>query len=187
MMKIVATGISGVAVAETNPMRDGRGTFTRLFCERDLASVLHDSSIVQINHSQTSAVGSVRGLHFQLPPCAEMKLIRCLKGKAWDVAVDIRTGSPTFLRWYATELTPENALMMIVPEGCAHGFQALAPDTELLYLHTAAYHPHAEGGIAWNDPRLRIAWPLVPPAENGISERDRKHPPLAADFVGIRS
>jgi dTDP-4-dehydrorhamnose 3,5-epimerase len=111
-----------------------------------------------------------------------MKLIRCLKGKIWDVAVDLRCGSPTFLQWHAEELTPHNAKLFVLPEGCAHGFQVLEPDSELLYLHTAPYHPKAEGGVAWNDPRLAISWPL-PPVD--LSQRDNNHPWLALNFEGI--
>lgn len=126
-------------------------------------------------------------MHYQQPPFAETKLVRCLRGAAWDVAVDLRAGSPTFLEWHAVELTPENALMMIVPEGCAHGFQALSPECELLYLHTAPHEPAAEAGVAWNDPRIGIAWPLPLPTEGGLSDRDRSLPRLDADFAGVRA
>ena len=127
----------------------------------------------------------MRGLHFQRAPHAEMKLVRCVRGKVWDVAVDLRSGSATFLKWHAEELAPESARMMVVPEGCAHGFQTLTPDCELVYLHTAAYEPESEGGVAWNDPRLRITWPLPVPANGGLSERDRRLPALAPDFRGL--
>jgi dTDP-4-dehydrorhamnose 3,5-epimerase len=182
-MKILPTPINGLFVVETTPFQDPRGAFARFFCERELASVIGTRRIVQINHSRTHAVGAVRGLHFQRPPHAEMKLIRCLKGKVWDVAVDLRAGSPTFLQWHAQELSPENTRMMVIPEGCAHGFQVLEQDSELLYLHTAFYAPEAEGGTLHNDSRLNISWPL--PATD-LSERDRRHPPLTAEFPGIK-
>lgn len=122
-------------------------------------------------------------MHFQHPPYAEVKFVRCLRGRVWDVAVDLRAGSPTFLRWHAEELSPENAHMLVIPEGCAHGFQTLEADTELLYLHTTAYTPGAEGGVRYDDPAIGIRWPL--PAAN-ISSRDTGHAWIATDFTGLR-
>src|SRR3546814_535660 len=132
-MKITPTALAGVSVVDTQAFRDHRGAFARLFCERELASIMGGRHIVQINHSRTTMVGAVRGMHFQSAPHAEMKLVRCLKGRVWDVAVDLRAGSPTFLRWHAQELSEDNARMLVISEGCAHGFQALEPDSELLY------------------------------------------------------
>jgi dTDP-4-dehydrorhamnose 3,5-epimerase len=111
-----------------------------------------------------------------------MKLIRCIKGAVWDVALDLRQGSSTFLHWFAQELTPENGKMMVIPEGCAHGFQALAADSELLYLHTAYYTPSAEGGVNVLEKKLGVMWPL--PIED-LSQRDSQHPWLSDDFKGI--
>jgi dTDP-4-dehydrorhamnose 3,5-epimerase len=108
--------------------------------------------------------------------------VRCFKGRVWDVAVDLRAGSPTFLQWHAEELSSENARMLVIPEGCAHGFQVLEPGSELLYLHTAFYSPEAEGGVSCNDPRLGITWPL-PVAD--LSHRDSSLPLIAADYSGI--
>ncbi len=116
------------------------------------------------------------------PPFAEAKWVRCLRGRVFDVAVDLRRGSPTFLSHCAVELSPEAVNALFIPEGCAHGFQVLEPDSELLYLHTAPYTPDHEGGLRWDDPALDIAWPL---AVTDISERDRSHPLLDADFRGI--
>jgi dTDP-4-dehydrorhamnose 3,5-epimerase len=181
-MRTRATRIAGVVVAETDRIEDERGAFARLFCEQDLAGVTGTRRIVQINHSRTAAPGSVRGMHYQVAPHAEMKLVRCLRGRVWDVAVDLRAGSPTFLQWHAEELTPDNARMLVVPEGCAHGFQVLAPESELLYLHTAAYEAGAEGGVHCLDPRLAIAWPLP---VTGLSARDASHPRLDAAFTGL--
>jgi dTDP-4-dehydrorhamnose 3,5-epimerase len=181
-VNVTQTALPGVAVVETTPFADDRGAFACLYDGRELASVIGGRRIVQINHSRTSRVGAVRGMHFQHPPHAEMKLVRCLRGRVWDVAVDLRAGSSTFLRWHAVELTPGNARMLVVPEGCAHGFQVLEAESELLYLHTAFYVPAAEGGVSCDDPRLGIAWPL--PVE-GLSARDRGFPPLAHDFSGI--
>ena len=124
----------------------------------------------------------MRGLHYQRPPHAEMKLVRCLSGRVWDVALDLRHNSPTFMQWHAEELSCDNACMLIIPEGCAHGFQTLEPACELLYLHTAAYEKSAEGGVRHDDPRAGIAWPI---AITEISERDRSLPLLPPMFSGI--
>ncbi len=181
-VKLVATPLPGVFVAETTVIEDQRGAFARFFCAEELAAAFGGRPVVQINHSRTARVGSVRGLHFQYPPHAEYKLIRCLRGRVFDVAVDLRAGSATFLKWHAVELTPGNARLFLLPEGCAHGFQVLEPDSELLYLHSAAYAPGAEGGVRHDDPRVGIAWPL-PVAD--LSARDASHPLLDADFRGL--
>jgi dTDP-4-dehydrorhamnose 3,5-epimerase len=181
-LKLVKTGIEGVTVVETTAHVDNRGAFSRLFCQRELTNVLDTRRIVQINHSRTLLAGAIRGLHYQNPPHAEMKLVRCLKGRVWDIAIDLRRDSATFLKWYGTELTPHNGLMLVVPEGCAHGFQVLEPESELLYMHTAFYEPVAEAGVRYDDPRAAIDWPLP---VTDISTRDRNHPLLDAGFRGI--
>lgn len=159
-LKIISTPISGLKVVETSPIADKRGAFLRLYCEKELASVIGSRRILQVNHSQTAKVGAVRGMHFQHPPHSEMKFVRCIKGKVWDVAVDLRAGSTTFLHWHAVQLSPSNNHMMAIPEGFAHGFQCLEAESELLYLHTAFYNHEAEGGINYRDPCLNINWPL---------------------------
>lgn len=181
-MKLRQTALAGVYVVDTQSFVDHRGAFARLYCETELAAVLGASRIVQVNHSRTASPGAIRGLHCQNAPHAEKKLVRCLKGKVWDVAVDLRRGSPTFLQWHAELLSPDNARMLVIPEGCAHGFQVLEPNSELLYLHTEFYTPAAEFGVSHADPRLAIAWPL--PASD-LSARDLSHPPIASDFSGI--
>lgn len=181
-MKARPTSLAGVEVVDTQPFADERGAFARFYCESDLQALIGARRIVQINHSRTAAVGAVRGMHYQQPPHAEMKFVRCIRGRIWDVAVDLRAGSATFLQWHAEELTPANGRMLAIPEGCAHGFQVMEPDSELLYLHTAFYTPAAERGVRFDDPRLAIAWPL-PVA--GMSERDRRHDLLGPDFSGI--
>lgn len=175
--------IAGAFIVTGDVRRDERGSLARLFCEAELATLLGGRQVVQINQSQTRARGAIRGLHYQRAPHAEMKLVRCLKGKVWDVLVDLRAGSPTFLRWHAEELGPADLRMLVIPEGCAHGFQVLEPDSELLYLHTAAYAPQAEGGVRFDDPRLAIPWPL--PAAD-VSARDRAHPLIDSGFPGLR-
>ena len=141
-----------------------------------------EKCIAQINLSETRRRGALRGMHFQHPPHAEGKWVRCLRGRVFDVAVDLRRESPAFLRWHAVELSPEKANAFFIPEGCAHGFQALEDDCQLLYLHTAAYAPESEGGVRWDDPRLAIDWPL---AVTDISERDLNHPLIGEDFKGL--
>lgn len=181
-MNILDTPISDLKIVKSVPHRDARGAFVRLFCANELRPLLGHRQIAQINHSRTRRAGAVRGMHFQNPPHAEMKMVRCLRGRVWDVAVDLRSGSPTFLRWHAQELAADDAQMLIIPEGFAHGFQVLEPDSELLYLHTAYYHPPSEGGLRHDDPRLAIAWPLPP---QDLSPRDLAHPLLDADFTGV--
>ena len=181
-MKITATGIDGLVTVDSDRRCDERGSFARQFCRAALQTVIGTRLIEQINVSVTSRAGSVRGLHFQHPPHAEMKLVRCLRGRVWDVAVDLRKGSETFLQWHAEELTRKNNRMFVIPEGFAHGFQALEDDCELLYLHTAAYAPDAEAGVRATDPRLDIAWPLP---VSGLSQRDASHEWLAESFTGL--
>ena len=181
-MKVLETPLPGLRIVESTPHRDSRGTFARLFCAQELEPVLGQRQVVQINYSKTSRAGAVRGLHFQYPPHAEMKIVRCLRGSVWDVAVDLRHGSPTFLKWYAQALNPDDAAMMVIPEGFAHGFQALEPDSELLYIHTEFYNPSSEGGLRYDDPQLAIPWPLV---ALDLSPRDLTHPPLQPDFIGV--
>lgn len=183
-MDLSSTPIHRLYLAATRRIGDHRGSFARLFCDVQLAAALEGRKIVQINHSRTLAKGAIRGMHFQYPPHAELKCVRCLRGRVWDVAVDLRNGSPTFLQWYAEELSAENERMMIIPEGCAHGFQVLEPESELLYLHTAPYTPRAEGAVSYRDPRLSIRWPLE---ITDVSIRDQQHPLLTDDFCGIES
>jgi dTDP-4-dehydrorhamnose 3,5-epimerase len=181
-VNILDTPVADLKIVQSVRHRDARGAFVRLFCAQELQPVLGHRQVAQINHSRTSRAGVVRGMHFQHPPHAEMKMVRCLHGRVFDVAVDLRAGSPTFLQWYAQELAQDDAQMLVIPEGFAHGFQALEADSELLYLHTAFYHPPSEGGLRYDDPRLAIAWPLPP---QDVSPRDLSHPLLGADFTGV--
>ncbi len=181
-MIIHQTPLDDLLVAEGKALKDERGVFARLFCEQALSSILDGRKIVQINHSFTEAVGAVRGLHYQYAPHAEMKLVRCLKGKVLDVAVDLRPQSPSFKRWYAQELSPQNKYMMVIPEGFAHGFQVLEMGSELLYLHTDFYKPEAEGGLRHDDPVIGINWPLM---VTDISARDSSHAYIDNSFRGV--
>ena len=181
-MKIHSTPLPQVFHIETQRLGDQRGSFARFFCEQELRSVLKERKLQQINHSYSYETGTIRGMHFQYPPYAEMKLIRCLRGVVFDVALDLRYQSSTFLHWYGIELEAEKDNMLVIPEGVAHGFQTLTPNVELLYLHTAMYTPEYEGGIRFDDPEIAIDWPL--PATT-CSERDTKHPLISQGFNGI--
>lgn len=182
-LKIGATPIAGVLLVDLDRRSDARGALMRVFCEEELGQVLAGRRVVQSNHSRTKKVGTVRGMHFQHPPHAEMKLITCLHGAVWDVAVDLRAGSPTFRQWFAVELSGDRPRLLVIPEGCAHGFQTLRPDSELLYYHTAPFTPLAEDGVRYDDPALGIQWPLTV-AE--LSQRDRVHPLIATEFEGLK-
>lgn len=176
------TDIEGILLIKSESFDDERGTFARLFCSSALESVMKGLTIKQINTSYTKVKGSIRGLHFQNPPRSEMKLIRCLKGAIWDVAVDLRNGSPTFLSSFGIRLAAEELTMLVIPEGFAHGFQTLEPDTELLYLHTEFYSPSHEAGVRFDDPVFKIDWPLAP---KEVSERDKSHALIDSAFSGI--
>lgn len=178
----VATGLAGLTVIRQKPHEDARGTFSRLYCADEFRAIGMIRVISQINHSLTRRKGTVRGLHFQRPPHAEVKIVQCLKGEVFDVAVDLRRGSATFLHWHGERLSAADRNALYIPGGFAHGFQALSDDCELLYLHAGAYVPESEDAINAADPQLGIAWPL-PMA--GLSERDRSHPLLTPDFAGI--
>jgi dTDP-4-dehydrorhamnose 3,5-epimerase len=174
--------LQGLKIIQRHPRIDSRGQFTRTFCSEELLAAGWTDPVMQINHSITSAVGSVRGLHYQKPPKAERKMVLCLRGRVWDVAVDLRASSSTFLSWHAEELSAENNKALLIPEGFAHGFQVLEKESELLYLHSAQYAPQLENGLSLLDPRLSIPWPL-PIAE--MSDRDRGFPVLTDKFKGL--
>ena len=182
-MKIISTDISGLVLVETTPYADHRGEFSRLFCEKELKEIIGERKIVQINHSMTREPGTVRGMHYQKPPYAEMKMVRCIRGRVWDVAVDLRTGSPTFLKWHAEELSDENSRMMIIPEGFAHGFQTLQDNSEIIYFVTELYNSDAEQGINLKDKKIKIKWPM--PIIN-ISEKDKNIRFLDEGYKGVK-
>ena len=180
--EILDTPLQGLKLIQRKPIGDHRGYLERMFCAEELRSLIPGKGIVQINHTLTAKRGTVRGLHFQLPPYAETKFVNCLRGEVFDVAVDLRQGSPTFLHWHAEILSADNHKTLLIPEGFAHGFQTLTEDCELLYFHTAAYQPSAEGGLNAQDPRLDIRWPE---AVLELSSRDGAHPPVTEAFVGL--
>jgi dTDP-4-dehydrorhamnose 3,5-epimerase len=181
-VKFNETKIKNLYVAELEPLSDKRGFFLRSYCDKELAKINIIKKIKQINHSLTSAVGAVRGLHFQYPPKSEIKMVRCIAGEVFDVSIDLRKGSETFLQWHGEYLSSENLKMMVIPEGFAHGFQVIKQNTELLYLHTASYTQKVESGILFNDRKIGIKWPLQ---VMDISDRDLKHKKITNEFKGI--
>ena len=183
-MRVMPTPLPDLQLIDTEPTSDSRGRFERLFCEQEWAQVRAGLRFIQSNLSTTSQRGTVRGMHFQRAPAAEAKLIRCVRGHVYDVAVDLRAGSPTFLRWHAIELRADEPREVFIPEGFAHGFQTLDDDVQLLYFHTVTWTPACEGGLRHDDPRLAIDWPF-PPAH--VSARDRVHPLLDDDYAGLQA
>jgi dTDP-4-dehydrorhamnose 3,5-epimerase len=179
----IATGFEGLTVLQRKPIGDARGYLERIFCAAELAEVIGNKAIIQINHTHTAARGTVRGMHYQVPPHSEIKLVSCLRGEVLDVVADVRRGSATFLSWHAEVLSAENHKTLLIPAGFAHGFQTLTEDCEMLYLHTAAHHPGAEAGLHPCDPRMAIHWPLP---VGGLSPRDSTHPLLDLTFSGIQ-
>jgi len=177
-----STPIDGLHVVEREPIGDSRGFLERMFCQDSLRQFLQGKTVRQINRTLTQQKGTVRGLHFQNPPYAETKIVTCLKGKVWDVAIDLRRGSPTFLKNYAVLLTEDNHRSFLIPEGFAHGFQTLTSDCEMLYCHTADYNVELEGALNAIDPLLSIPWP-EPIIER--SDRDVNHPMLTDNFQGM--
>jgi dTDP-4-dehydrorhamnose 3,5-epimerase len=178
------TPLEGAYLVELEKQDDDRGFFARLFCEKEFGAAGLETRFVQINNSLTVTKGTLRGLHYQLPPAAEVKVVRVVRGALWDVIVDLRAGSTTYLRWFGTELNEDNRLMMYVPRGFGHGFIALTDNVETLYLNSAFYAPEAERGLRWNDPAVRIEW-LQQPQE--MSSKDRKWPDLNHEFHGVEA
>ena len=180
-LNIKNTNFEGLFIIEPNIFEDNRGSFSRIFCENELSSVL-DFNIKQINHSVTSKSGTIRGLHFQYEPNSEIKMIKCVKGSVFDVVVDIRRNSETFLKVFSIELSEFNNKIIFIPKGFAHGFQALEDNTELIYLHSSLYKPSNEGALNPVDRILDITWPED---ISNISEKDRNHPFITDKFKGI--
>lgn len=175
-LTITDTPLPGLRLVQRQRLGDARGFLARLFCAEELRSAGWPGPIAQVNHTHTAQRGTVRGLHWQRAPQAEAKLVSCLRGSVWDVAVDLREGSPTFGRWFAATLSAENANALLIPPGFAHGFQALSDDAELLYCHSAPFVAAAEAGLHPQCKTLAIAWPLPITL---LSDRDAAHPRLA--------
>ena len=180
--EVKASKLAGLQVITRQPIVDARGWFERAYCADTFAELGISKAISQINRSFTAQKGSVRGMHFQTAPFVEAKFVSCLRGEVFDVAVDLRAGSPTFLQWHGEILSASNQRSLLIPEGFAHGFQTLSADCEMLYLHTQKFDPASSGGINPLDPRLAIVWPL-PITE--MSEGDRHRPMMLPTFEGL--
>ena len=181
-MKFTELPLKGTYVVEPKPFEDQRGMFSRIFCEIEFKEISHSKKLVQINHSLTNRKGAIRGLHYQNPPMTETKMVKCLRGSVYDVIIDLRKESDTFLKWHGETLSSENRCMLYIPEGFAHGFQTLEANCELLYFHTKFYSPDYEEAVRFDDPRVGIKWPLD---ATEISEKDKNHPLLSGNFAGI--
>jgi dTDP-4-dehydrorhamnose 3,5-epimerase len=181
-LESLLTPIAGLHRVDSHQLGDPRGYFVRAFCAEELSAAGWPMPVAQINLTYTRRRGTIRGLHFQYPPHAEAKLVRCLRGEIWDVVVDLRRNSPTFLKWHAEVLSQGNMSAFLIPQGCAHAFQSLTDDVEMLYLHSAVHVPASEGGLNVSDPMLAIEWPL---SQGEMSARDRSFPFLSQDFKGI--
>lgn len=176
------TPLQGVYIVKPKPIKDDRGYFERYFCAQDFAEIGLQKPIAQINHSYTKGIGSIRGLHYQTAPHYETKIVRCLKGSIYDVAVDIRKDSPTFLQYFGIELSEENGKYLYIPEGFAHGFQTLSDEAEILYLVSEPFNPQADSGLNALDPVLSISWPL---SLGHISDKDKNALFITQDFKGV--
>ena len=174
--------LSGAFTIDVQPFQDSRGFFTRTFCENDFGEQGLVQHFVQANHSGTNGKGVIRGMHFQYPPHAETKLVKCVQGSIFDVIVDVRAGSSTFLQWYGAELSAENKRMMYVPVGFAHGFQSLTDYSEITYMVSNFYHKENEGGVRYYDGSVNIGWPLT---VSLVSDKDRNIPLIDQSFRGV--
>ena len=175
--------LHGAFTIDVQPFQDNRGFFTRTFCEREFAEHKLEQHFVQANHSGSPGKGVIRGMHFQHAPFCEVKLVKCIAGAIFDVIVDIRAGSPTFLQWVGVELSAENKRMMYVPKGFAHGFQSLSEYSEITYMVSAFYNKEMEGGLKYDDPAINIEWPLP---VSLVSDKDLNILLLDVDFKGIK-
>ena len=176
------TSIPDSFIIEIQKNGDDRGWFSRTFCKEEFKQINHHAEWVQMNHSFTKQKGTIRGMHYQNQPHTEIKLIRCIAGAVYDVIIDVRKNSSTFLKWFGVELSAQNGKMIYVPQGFAHGFQTLSDNVELIYHHSSFYVPNVEGGIKYDDPTININWPLE---LTNISERDKQHDLLTENFIGI--
>lgn len=181
-MIFTETILKGSYEITLTPLGDSRGWFARTYCKKEFEQIGHQQEWVQMNHSYSSKKGTVRGMHFQHKPFAEIKMLRCIAGSVYDVIIDLRKDSSTFLKWFGTELSAQNKKMLYIPAGFAHGFQTLTDDVELIYHHTEYYMPSAEAGLRYNDELINIAWPLE---VSQVSERDTSHPVIDSTFKGL--
>jgi dTDP-4-dehydrorhamnose 3,5-epimerase len=179
-LKFINTPIPGAVVIEPDRLADERGFFARTWCAREFAEHGLKSVLVQCSISFNKRAGTVRGMHYQTPPHEEAKLVRCTQGSIYDVIIDVRPGSASFLKHFAVELSQASRTALYVPEGCAHGFQTLVDDTEVSYQMSDVFAPECSAGYRWNDPAFDFDWPLE---VTTISERDRRYPDFAPATV----
>lgn len=177
-MKFLPTEIAGVFVVELERRSDERGFFARQWCADEFMRAGLDPRVAQINVARSAAKGTLRGIHFQSPPHAEVKLIRCVRGSVFDLAVDLRVDSPTYCQWVGMELDEQSGRMLYIPEGCGHGYLTLAPDTDLVYQASVPYAPESAKGFRYDDPAFKIAWPGE---INVISAADQNWPPFVSE------
>lgn len=183
-MKFHKTPLEGAYLIELERRGDDRGFFARVFCEKEFGAAGLETRFAQINTSLSGKAGTLRGLHYQLPPSAEVKIVRAIKGALWDCIVDLRAGSATYARWFGAELNDDNRLMMYVPRGFAHAILTLSDDVEAFYLVSEFYAPQSERGVRWNDPAIGVEWPREPVE---ISDKDRSWPDLDPKFHGMEA
>ncbi len=181
-MQFNPVSIAGAYLIDLEKKGDERGFFARVFCQREFAALNLATDMVQINNSLSVKKGVLRGMHYQLPPSAEVKVLRCIRGALYDVVLDLRPDSPSFGQWFGAQLTAENRRMLYVPQGCAHGFLTLKENTEAFYMVHSCYDPEQERGVRFDDPRFAIEWPNEP-AE--ISEKDKSWPDFNPEWHGV--
>ena len=172
-MQIEETSIEGALVISFDQHADARGSFERLYCANELINIGIKKKIAQINFAHTASKSTIRGLHYQVSPYKEIKIVRCISGAIYDVIVDLRHEMSSYGSWFGITLSRENRNILVVPEGCAHGYQALTNCTDVIYPTTGFYSPSHEKGIRWNDPFFNISWPLSNPI---VSEKDFSFP-----------
>jgi dTDP-4-dehydrorhamnose 3,5-epimerase len=180
--KVTDLPLAGSKLIERRLQEDDRGFLSRLFAIDELASMGWSAPIAQVNHTFTRWQGTIRGMHYQAPPYSDAKIVSCIRGEVWDVAVDLRLTSPTFLQVHGQLLSHTNCCAMLIPKGFAHGFQSMVDNCELIYFHSSQYQPEAEKGLRYDDPMLQISWPCP---VTTVSERDRSHPFLTPGFLGV--
>jgi dTDP-4-dehydrorhamnose 3,5-epimerase len=181
-MDILPTKLPGAYILQSKLIRDDRGYFIRLFCSDSLRKAGLESRFNQINCSLTLKAGCIRGLHYQVAPMAETKVVRCVRGRVWDVMVDLRKNSPSFLKWQGIELSEHEDTMVYVPAGFAHGIQALENESQIVYASSVPYSPQYEKGIRFSDPLIAVQWPILP---QGLSDKDSNLPLLEKNFSGV--
>lgn len=179
---LLETPLIDLKIIKRNQKKDSRGYFSRLFCPNELKNIGWTDEVFQINESFTSRKGTIRGMHYQKQPWNEVKIVSCVKGSVFDVAVDLRRDSDTYLKWHGLELSSENAMALFIPEGFAHGYQVLSDDALLIYVHSKPYTPEADAGVNPFDKKIAIQWPL---SIGLVSDRDSALPSIDLSFHGF--